>query len=75
MVGDVVRYDSLSETNLQGTLRGRRRGRQGKCWLDNVKEWTSLLLRLLARASDRKDWKGVCAKSSRMYPRPDLSKD
>ena len=33
---------SLSKTILQGTLEGeRRRGRQRKCWIDNIKEWTS----------------------------------
>ena len=30
--------DSLSKTILQGTLEGgRRRGRQRKCWMDNIK--------------------------------------
>ena len=39
----VVRHDSLQRIILQGTFEdGRSRGRQRKCWLDNVKEWTSL---------------------------------
>ena len=39
----VTRHDSLSKTILRGTLEGgRRRGRQRKCWMDNIKEWTSL---------------------------------
>ena len=37
--GHVTRPDSLSKTILQGTLEGgRRRGRQRKCWMDNIKE-------------------------------------
>ena len=40
--GHVTSHDSLSKTFLQGTLEsGRCRGRQRKCWMDNVKEWTS----------------------------------
>ena len=43
--GHVTRHDSLSKTILQGILEGgRRRGRQRKCWMDNIKEWTSLPL-------------------------------
>ena len=41
--GHVTRHDSLCKTILQGTLEGRRRlGRQRKCWMDNIEEWTSL---------------------------------
>ena len=41
--GRVTRHDSLSKTILQGTLEGgRRRGRQRKCWMDNIKDWISL---------------------------------
>ena len=37
--GRVTRHDNLSKTILQGILEGgRRRGRQRKCWMDNVKE-------------------------------------
>ena len=46
---------------------GRRRGRQRQCWMDNVKEWTSLPIReLLTTASRRKDRKGIPAESSVM---------
>ena len=64
-------HDSLSKTILQGTLEGgRRRGRQRKCWLDNVKEWISLPIpELLTRASCRNDWKRISAESSIMSPR------
>ena len=37
------RYDDLSKTVLQDTWQVRgRRGRHRKCWMDNIKEWTSL---------------------------------
>ena len=40
---------------LQGTLEGgRKRGRQVKCWADNLKEWTRLDSPTLTRlAEDR----------------------
>ena len=41
--GHVTRHDSLSKNIPQGTLKGgRRRGRQKKYWMDNIKEWTPL---------------------------------
>ena len=69
--GHVTRHDNLSKTIFQGTLEGgRRRGRQGKCWMDNVKEWTSLPMpELLTRASCRKDWKRISAESFLMSRR------
>ena len=56
----VTRQGSPSKAFLQGTLEGEKRfGRQRKCWIDNVKEWTSPPMRvLLRRASCRKDWRG-----------------
>ena len=64
-------HDSLSKTILQGTLEGgRRRGRQRKCWVDNMKEWTSLTMpKLFTNASCGKGWKRVSAESSLMSPR------
>ena len=64
--GHVTHHDSLSETIHQDTLEGgRRRGRQRKCWMDNIEEWTSLPKpELLTRASCRKDWKRISAESS-----------
>ena len=66
----VTRHLSLSTTILQGTLvGGRRRGRQRKCWVDSIKEWTSLPVpELLTRASCRKDWERISAESSLMVP-------
>ena len=68
--GHVTRHVSLSKTILQGTLAsGRRRDRQRKCWLDDIKEWTYLPMpELLTRASQRKDWKRISAESSFMSP-------
>ena len=37
--GHVTRHDNLSKTILQGTMEGGRgRGRQRKCWMDNIKK-------------------------------------
>ena len=68
--GHVTRHDSLSNNILQGTLdSGRRRGRQRKCWIDNVNEWTSsLMAEQLTTASCRTDWKTISAESSGMSP-------
>ena len=68
--GHVPRHDSLSKTILRGTLEGwQRRGRQRKCWMDNIKEWTTLPMpKLLTRTSCRKDGKRKSAESSRMSP-------
>ena len=53
------------------------RSLQKKCWMDNLKEWTSLPMpELLTRASCRKDWKRISAESSLMSPRqPSWSRD
>ena len=41
--GHVSRLSGLAKTNLQGTVNGgRRQGRQGKRWEDNIREWTGL---------------------------------
>ena len=52
-------HDSLSKATFQDALEGgRRRGRQRKCCMDNVKEWTSLpmpeVLTVTSRGKDRK---------------------
>ena len=55
----------------------RRRGRQRKCWTDNIKDWTSLPMpELLTMASCRKKWKRTSAESFLMFLRgPDRSRD
>ena len=69
--GHVTPHDSLSKTILQGTLEGwRRRGRQRKCSMDSIKEWTSLSMpEMFTRASCRKDWKRISAESFLVSPR------
>ena len=71
--GHDTRHDSLSKIILQGTLEGgRRRGRQRHCWMDNIKEWTSLPMpELLTGACCRKDWKRTSAESSFVFPPDD----
>ena len=66
--GHVTCHDSLSKTILHGILESRwRRGRQRKCWTDNIKEWTSLPMpERLARAPEEKtDWGSVLNRPSR----------
>ena len=48
---------------------GDKCGRQRKCWMDNIKEWTFLLIpELLTMASCRKEKKIISAESSLMSP-------
>ena len=55
----------LAKTILQGTVDGKRRGRQKKKWEDNTKEWTGMDFASSTRvAADRTTWKWVVAKSS-----------
>ena len=56
---------------------GPRRGRHEKCWIDNIKKWTSLPMpELPTRASCRKDWKRISAESFPMsFRRPIRSRD
>ena len=70
--GHVIHHDSLSKTILQGTLEsGWCCGWERKCWMDNIKEWTSLPMpELLTRASCRKDCKSISTESSLMSPPP-----
>ena len=56
----VTHSDSLSKTSLQSTLEGgQRHGWQRKCWMDNVKEWTSLPMpKLLKKAPEERTERG-----------------
>ena len=74
--GHLIRRDTLSKTVLQGTLEGgRRRGRQTKSWMDNIREWTRLdSPTLIRRAEDRAEWRRLAASASLMSPlRPSRS--
>ena len=71
LFGHIIRHDSLSKTILQGTLEGgRRRDRLRKCWVDSIKERTSLPMpELLTKAFCRSDWRKISAGSSLISPR------
>ena len=74
----VMCHDSLSKAILQGILEGRRcRGGQRKCWMNSIKEWTSLSVQeLLTMASHRKYCKRISAESSLMSPKqPNQTRD
>lgn len=68
--GHVTRHDTLSKRILQGTVEGgRRRGRQKKSWVENIKEWTDLAMPdLLNAASQRQRWKTLSAVASHQFP-------
>lgn len=52
-LGHVIRHNTLPRTVLQGTLEvGRRRGRQSKNWMDNIKEWTKMDTPTLRQKTD-----------------------
>ena len=61
--GHVFRHNNLPKTILQGTVEGgRRRGRQRKCWFDNVKDWGKLQMsELTTAAQDRQEWRKLSA--------------
>ena len=63
--GHKTRSTGLAKMILQGTVGGRRRGRQKKRWVDNVTEWTGLKLgEALRKAENREEWRTVVARSS-----------
>ena len=56
--GNVSRSSGLAKTILQGTVKGKKRGRQKKRWEDNIKEWTGMDFASSARAAEnRSRWK------------------
>ena len=63
---DVSRSSGLVKTILQGTVKGgRRQGRQGKRWEDNIKEWKGLEFAKSQRAvKNRKRLRKLVAESS-----------
>ena len=70
--GHVSCHDSLSKTILQGTVEGKRkRGRQRKSWIDNIKEWTDCPAdHLIRMAEDRERWRSLVVESSLAPLRP-----
>jgi hypothetical protein len=69
-IGHVERHNNLPKTILQCTVEGgRRRGRQRKCWFDNVKEWTKLPMpEQSIAAQDRHTWRNMAADVSIPHP-------
>ena len=70
--GHVSRHSTLTKAILQGTVEGkRRRGRQCKAWIDNLKEWTNQPVAALLRMTDNRDqWRDLTTKSSMAPRRP-----
>ena len=68
--GHVTYHDSLSKTILRGTLEGGWHcSQRRKCWMDNIKEWTSLpMSEVITVASSRQGWKRTSAESAVMSP-------
>ena len=73
--GHVFRSSGLAKTILQGKVKGgRRQGRQGKKWEDNIREWTGQKFAKSQRAVEnrkkRKKWKKLVLKSYVLPQRP-----
>ena len=63
--GNVSMSSDLAKAILQGTVKGKRRGRQNKRWEDNIKEWSGMDFAISTRAAEnRTRWKGLVANSS-----------
>ena len=64
--GHISRSSGLAKTNLQGTVKGRRRqGRLRKKWKDNIREWTSLeFAKSQTAVENREKWRKLVAESS-----------
>ena len=64
--GHVSRLSGLAKTILQGTEKGgRRQGRLGKKWEDNIRKWTGLEFARSQRAvENRERWRKLAVKSS-----------
>ena len=67
---NITSHTSLAKTLLQGNLEDdRKRGRQAKCWTDNLKEWTRLDSPTMTRlAEDRPAWRSLSYNVSTMSP-------
>ena len=73
--GHVTRHQNMSKTILQGTVPGaRKRGRQRKQWMDNIRDWTGRKDEELIRvAEDRHAWRKLSRTSSVVPLRPSRS--
>ena len=75
--GHVSRSSGPAKTILQSTVKGgRRQGRQGKRWEDNIREWTGLEFGRSQRAvENRENGENWFAKSSVVPQRPSRLRD
>ena len=63
--GHITWSSGLAKTILQGTVQGRRRGRQRKWWEDNIKEWTGLEWNIILwKAENREEWRKLVVEST-----------
>ena len=73
----VSKSSGLAKTIVQGTVKGKRRGRHKKRWEDNIKEWTGMEFVSSTRAAEnRTRWKGIVANISVVpqWPSPLMTK-
>ena len=69
--GHVSRSSGLAKTILQGTVKGKTKGRQKKRWEDDIKECTGMDFASSTKtAENRSRWKGIVANSSLVPRRP-----
>ena len=75
--GHVSRSSGLAQTIMQGTVKGgRRQGRRGKRWEDNIREWTDLEFAKSQRAvENREKWRKLVMNSSVVLQRPSRLRD
>ena len=75
--GHISRSSGLAKTILQRTVKGgRRQGRQGKRWEDNIGKWTGLDFgRSQRTVKNRKNWRKLVAISSVAPQQPSRLRD
>ena len=66
MVWTCLHSSGLAKNILLGTVKGgRRQGRQGKRWEDNIRQWTGLEFAKSQRAVEsRENWRKLVVKLS-----------
>ena len=72
----VSRSTGLAKTIFQGTVKGRKTGRQKKMWENNIRKWIGLEFTKSQRAVEhREKWRKLVAKSSVVPQRPPRLRD
>ena len=77
LVWSCLPFIRSTKTILQGTLKwGRRQGRQGKWWEDDIREWTGLEFAKSQRAVGKREvWRKLVVKSPVVPQRPSRLRD